>query len=148
MLLGHLRILGTFQTPSSALRCCCAELPEPPCSPSSSFCLQGEREEEKSRLELSLHLLAELRAKCQITSDTAPKGRARSLGASLISGGTDGGTGGGAGSWTPAFPREQRGEMADSGSLCLAWLAESQPQPQKLSSSRSHGNEEFSSPQS
>lgn len=111
MLLGHLRVLGTLQTPCTELWCCCAELPEPPCSPSRSFCLQGEREEEKSRLELSLHLLAELRAKCQITSDTAPKGRTRSPGAPLISGGTYGGTGSGAGSWTPAFPR--RAEWGD-----------------------------------
>lgn len=111
MLLGHLRVLGTLQTPCTELRCCCAELPEPPCSPSHSFCLQGEREEEKSRLELSLHLLAELRAKCQITSDTAPKGRTRSPGAPLISGGTYGGTGSGAGTWMPTFPR--RAEWGD-----------------------------------
>lgn len=103
----------------------CRAARAPPLLSSSGFCLQGEREEEKSRLELSLHLLAELRAKCQITSDTAPKGRPSTPGAPLVSGGTCGDTG--------AAGRGRVGTWPDRGPAASPALAESQPQPQKLS---------------
>lgn len=148
MLPGHLR-----DTQRSAAGALLAGLPEPPCSPSSSFCLRGEREEEKSRLELSLHLHApSCRAKCQIAADTAREGETRSPGSSPSPGWAALGVravGLVAGHQPPAGAESGGTDARPAlGSRCLAGLAQSQPQPQKLSSSRSHGNGEFSSPQS
>lgn len=57
--------------------------------------------------------------------------------------GTSWGTGSGAGSWASTFPGSGEGARLAVGSHCLTLLAQSQLQPQKLSSSGSHGNENF-----
>lgn len=104
---GHLRTPGTLQTPSTVLPV--LSLPgcqSPPALPAAAFAFG----EEKSRLELSLHLHApSCRAKCQIVSDTAQEGEMRSPGAPLAGVGTSRDAGSRAGSRAPAFPRERRG---------------------------------------
>lgn len=122
-----------------------AGLPEPPCSSSSSFCLQGERKEEKSRLELSLHLhtrLTELNVRSHLTQrgrgDKEPSVPLAAVAAlTARAAGLRVGT-------CPALGAE-RGHGRCWGP-CLVQLAQSWLQPQKLSSSSSHGNKEFSSP--
>lgn len=147
---------GPLPPPSTALSalpspsCQCPPalpgLPVPPCSASRSFPL-GESEEEKSRLELSLHLHARA-AELNVSSHLTQHGRGR-RGALRTPRrvGTSRGTGRGAGSRAPTSPGSGEGGQPALGSHCPAQLAQSQPQPQKLSSSGSHGNEEFSSPQ-
>lgn len=122
-----------------------AGLPEPPCSSSSSFCLRGERKEEESRLELSLHLhtrVTELNVRSHLTQrgrgDKEPGVPLAEAGALMAWA---------AGPWVGTCPAlgAERGQGQCWGP-CLVRLAQSRLQPQKLSSSSSHGNEEFSSP--